>query len=300
MASRGQGCPCRTRPYDARVRLASGATAISETATSLLYMKAVAGLPWMREAARAFWGGSPGDARELALSEPFLHGVAHFEARYRTVSQLVGKTRCHSILEFGAGLSFRGLDPGTPSHLPYLDTDLPAVIRQKRMLLAGLEAAHGPFDHSQYRLAPLDVLEDDALAKLAERSAGGPICLVNEGLLIYLDADAKARLCDAITSVLRRLGGEWVTGDVYVRSAAAPSPESYGEDFRRRFRIGENSFESFTAAERWFAAHGLRVIERASQAASPLQADLLLQRRGWKPATPLLQGRQTWRLALTG
>ena len=277
----------------------SRATAISETATSLLYMKAVARLPWMREAARALWGGWLGEEREPSLSEPFLRGVAHFEARYRTVSELVGKTRCHSILEFGAGLSFRGLDPAMPSHPPYLDTDLPAVIRQKRVLLAGLEAEHGPFDHNQYRLAPLDVLEADALAKLAEHSAGGPICLVNEGLLIYLDADAKARLRDAIASLLRRHGGEWVTGDVYVRSDAAPPPESFGEGFRRRFRIRENSFESFEAAERWFATRGLQAVERASQSSRALQADKLLQRHGWKPASPLPQSRQTWRLALT-
>lgn len=281
------------------MRVASGATTISETATSLLYMKAVARLPWMREAAQRLWGNSLDEARELSLSEPFLRSVAHFEARYRTVSELVSKTQCHSILEVGAGLSFRGLDPDMPSHLPYLDTDLPAVISLKRVLLADLEADHGPFDHKQYRLAPLDVLEDDALAKVAERSAGGPICLVNEGLLIFLDANAKARLCDAITSLLRRHGGEWVTGDVYVRSATAPPPESYGEGFRRRFRIRENSFESFEAAEQWFATRGLQVAERVSQSASPLQANRLLQRHNWEPASPLLQGWQTWRLALT-
>ena len=280
------------------VRMTGGdpVTAVSDTALSLLYMKAVARLPWMREAAGALGGGWSVEAQERSLGEPFLRGVAHFEDRYRSVSELVGKTRCDAVLEFGAGFAFRGLDPDLPAQPPYLDTDLPDIIRRKSVLLADLEAAHGPFGRTGYRLAPLDVLEEGALAELAGSAGEGPICLVNEGLLLYLDGDAKTRLCDAIVSVLRQRGGEWVTGDVYVRTAMVPSPASAGEDFRRRFRIRENSFASFEAAERWFAARGLRVLERAGPSPRPLLANELLRSRGWAPLSAPEEGRQTWRL----
>src|SRR5690606_41230612 len=59
--------------------------------------------------------------------------VLHFEMRYRSLDYFLEKTAAPTVLELSTGFSLRGLDYARKHpDASYIDTDLPAIISQKR------------------------------------------------------------------------------------------------------------------------------------------------------------------------
>ena len=93
----------------------------------------------------------------------------------------------------------------------------------------------------------------------------GPIAIVHEGLLRYLDDEEKTRLAASVRAALAERGGWWVTADVYVRSDVAVFREEKTRRFLEAHRVEEKKFADWDAAESYFARSGFRVAQRLGE-----------------------------------
>ncbi len=95
------------------------------------------------------------------------------------------------VIELAAGLSPRGAAfTGEGAVDRYVEIDLPAMVAKKRALLSRTDEGRAVLARPSFRL-----VEGDALTtELAGVIAPGPVCVIAEGLLMYLDAAAQARL----------------------------------------------------------------------------------------------------------
>ncbi|MFD2717818.1 class I SAM-dependent methyltransferase [Hymenobacter monticola] len=165
-----------------------------------------------------------------------------------------------------SGYSFRGLAlcANDPS-LHYIDTDLPEVVATKRDMLTQLPL--GPAPNQHFELLPLNALDEAAFRSVVEKFEAGPLTIVNEGLLMYLTLEEKARLCQTIHAILKQRGGCWITADIYVKRPAdlrMELPQSAGERrFFEQHHIEENKFDSYEAARAFFAAQGFEAVAEA-------------------------------------
>src|ERR1700749_1461383 len=83
---------------------------ISPSAKSLLLMKGMTNIPYARQAAELIM--YPGNYEPDYEAHPFgfWARLAHFEARYRSIDQLLAPFNITNILELSSGFSLRGLD----------------------------------------------------------------------------------------------------------------------------------------------------------------------------------------------
>lgn len=248
---------------------------ISPSARALLLMKSQTSIPFAAEAARLVFGAERLEAEVAAMKREPVTGLLlqHFEARYRSLDTLLAETGLVHVLELGAGLSFRGLDlalrPGQPPDFHYLDTDLSEMAARKAELVAALAPA--PPDRTLEVLA-LDALDPDAFRATAARLGPGPLAIVNEGLLVYLDDREKRRLCGSVREALRAHGGAWITADIYVRTPPGhprPTLKPRAQAFLDQHHVEENKFASWEAAESLFADEGFTIRRRLASPDEP-------------------------------
>jgi O-methyltransferase involved in polyketide biosynthesis len=241
-------------------------SSISPSAKSLLLLKGYTNIPYARETAALMPGAEVFDLDFGAKDFWFWIRVVHFELRYWSIDQLLRQTDNKNILEVSSGYSFRGLALCAQNEgLQYIDTDLPEVVATKRDLV---ERLHLGNDHkSPFELLPLNALDETAFSQVVQRFGAGPLSIVNEGLLMYLNREEKARLCRTIHAVLKQRGGCWITADVYVKRPADLRVEIPQRDGERRFfeqhHIEENKFDSYEAARAFFAEQGFEVVAEA-------------------------------------
>lgn len=239
---------------------------ISPSARWLLLAKAHSGLPYAREVAELVFGHDEVAAAAIPRSPAAVIRRRHFELRARSVDEALDIGSATRIVEFAAGLSFRGLARAVRDDVHYLDTDLPDIVEFKRRLLRGLSPAKLA---GTYRIESLDVMDDSALALALESLPDGPLSIAHEGLLMYLDADEKARLATSIHAALRSRGGRWITADVYLRREATLPREEQVEQFLAEHRVEEQKFDSWGKAETFFVNAGFAVERKLVPASDP-------------------------------
>ncbi|MBF9220305.1 class I SAM-dependent methyltransferase [Hymenobacter ruricola] len=241
-------------------------SSISPSAKSLLLLKGHTNIPYAREMAALMQGAEVFDLDFEAKDFWFWMRVVHFELRYWSIDQLLQQAGHPNILELSSGYSFRGLALcAQEAGAHYIDTDLPEVVATKRDLLARLHL--GKDLKSTFELLPLNALDEAEFNGVVQRFGPGPLSIVNEGLLMYLGPEEKARLCRTIHAVLTQRGGCWITADVYVKRPADVRVEIPQRDGERRFfeqhHIEENKFDSYEAARAFFAEQGFEVVAEA-------------------------------------
>jgi len=191
--------------------------------------------------------------------------LVHFEYRYWSVDKALEMLPITNVLELASGFSFRGLEMAREKKVHYIDIDLPEIIEYKKKLLAQISAG---------LVKPTGKLETIALNVLDERQVSdvighfpkGPVVIVNEGLLMYLDQSAKEKLCSIIYKILKQRGGYWITADIYrktVLERLEESKEDHYRQFTEQQKVEQHMFDSFAAAETFFNAAGFTV-ERES------------------------------------
>jgi len=241
-------------------------SSISPSARWLLLAKAHSGLPYAREVAALVFGPDEVTAAASPTSPLAALRRRHFELRARSVDEaldLVGATR---IVEFAAGLSFRGLARAVRDDVHYLDTDLPELVELKRGILAQLSPDKLA---GTYRIESLDVMDDTAVARALAALPDGPLSIAHEGLLMYLTADEKARLAASIHAALSARGGRWITADVYLQRESTLPREPQVEKFLAEHRVEEQKFVSWEKAELFFANAGFAVERKLAPANDP-------------------------------
>jgi hypothetical protein len=115
----------------------------------------------------------------------------------------------------------------------------------------------------------LDALDDRAFRDSVAAFPPGPLAVVHEGLLMYLDAAEKALLAASVRAALEARGGAWITADVYVRSATSTYRDARTQRFLADHRVEEQKFADLADAERFFATQGFAVRERLVPPADP-------------------------------
>ena len=245
---------------------------ISPSARAVLALRSLSPeLPFVREAAELVLGR---DA--LSAEHARLQGLVgwqmrlwHFVERYKSLDTLLAASGITTVVELAAGLSLRSLALAQRQAVTYLDTDLPEMIETKRELLEQL--AVGPLV-GDVRLRAMNALAEGALAAAVDELPAGPVAILNEGLMMYLDDAEKRRLAGSVREVLARRGGVWITADIYLKTPAQMPP--IGQDDRLRdflvtHRVEDNKFASFAAAEQLFTEAGFTITHR--EGASPIR-----------------------------
>ncbi|MBO9573282.1 MAG: class I SAM-dependent methyltransferase [Chitinophagaceae bacterium] len=238
---------------------------ISPSAKSLLLMKGLTDIPYAREAAALMQGPEIFDLDFNKKDFYFWIRVMHFESRYWSIDHLLKSIEHNNILELSSGYSFRGLDMCKKEAVKYIDTDLPEVIATKKQMIA--EFDKNTSMAGELILQPLNALDEIAFNKVVEQFGEGPVTIVNEGLLMYLNTEEKKQLCRIIHSVLKARGGYWITADIYPKRSEQMRnaiPQSKSEiAFHEQHRIEENKFDSFAAAEVFFKEQGFEMVREA-------------------------------------
>jgi O-methyltransferase involved in polyketide biosynthesis len=267
-------------------------SSISPTARALTQFKAFTQIPFAAETAQLI----------NASDKDFFARVIHFENRYWTVEKLMKTSAAKNVLELSSGYSFRGLDFCLRENYYFIDTDLPDVIKSKQLILSELlNEERKQSMKGMLELLPLNVMDKDNFLAVMNRFPEGELMVVNEGLLIYLNEEEKKELCAIIHQELKKRGGCWITGDIYLKNEFGKGdnldPET--KKFRRDHHIYENSFDSFETAEQFFNSCGFKVTGKESLALEKLSILDRLKEKKEEVTQRLLAGpviRQSWKL----
>jgi hypothetical protein len=210
---------------------------ISSSAKSLLLTKALTTIPFAKEAAALIWGVKNIQYPQEKLSSiGFLMRLLHFEKRYSSIDKALIEIGIKNIIELSSGFSFRGLSMCKDPRVFYIDTDLPEIIESKKGILLELTKNFCDYPTDNLFLQVLNVLDKNDFAETINRFPTGPVAIVNEGLLAYLNEDQKRRVCSIIYDLLREKGGYWITADVYIKKETQePITNGFYDEKGRRF-----------------------------------------------------------------
>lgn len=235
---------------------------ISPSAKSLLLLKGCTNIPFAREVAGLMTYPEPYHPPVESRDFSFWARVVHFENRYWSIDQLLNGYEVNNILELSSGYSFRGLDLVNRKPVHYIDTDLDEVVSLKREFIGSLKTADSNIK-GLLEILPLNALNEKQFKETVNRFPEGPVLILNEGLLMYLNDGEKKSLCKLIYQTLKERGGCWITADIYIKRPLAGHLIDQTEAEKRFFeqhRIEENKFESFEAAETFFKDAGFEKV----------------------------------------
>lgn len=251
---------------------------ISPTAKYLLLNKALTTIPFAKEAAGIIFGeNSIKYVQERLTSLGSILRILHFEMRYRSVDNALSNIDIKNILEFSSGFSFRGLDICKDPGVCYIDTDLPQIIEKKNIIIQELSKRFCNYPIDNLFMRALNILDDNAFTKLISLFPAGPIAIVNEGFLMYLDEGQKQKICKIIYNLLSIRGGYWITADIY-RKKNKEDPiiedffDDHGKQFLKEHRVDENRFESFEAWEAFFKNCGFEIYKKIETSSSQISS----------------------------
>lgn len=239
---------------------------ISPSAKSLLLLKGYTNIPYAKETAALMQGSEVFGLNFDDKDFWFWIRVMHFESRYWSIDQLLKQTDSKNILELSSGYSLRGLALcEKDGNIHYIDTDLPEVVATKQKMMEQLGL--GKNLKGDFELLPLNAMDATAFDEVVNRFEEGPLTIVNEGLLMYLNVEEKKRLCETIRGVLKQRGGYWITADIYVKRSndmRATLPQSSSEAaFFEQHQIEENKFDNYEAAKQFFEEQGFELVKEA-------------------------------------
>ena len=138
-----------------------------------------------------------------------------FEARYKSVSELIRKSGASQVLELACGYSMRGLDLTRSGTLRYVETDLPGVIATKQELLDAIRRRHHLAPSPHHHVAVADALDLEQLRGATRAlDPAQPLLVLCEGLMGYLTRAETDRVATNIHALLGdHQGGSWIVPD---------------------------------------------------------------------------------------
>lgn len=189
-----------------------------------------------------------------------------FEARYKSITQLIRESATSQVLELASGYSLRGLDLTRRGSLHYVETDLGNVIAAKLKLLADVRRRHAMQPNSSHVVAVADALElEQVRTAVAGLERGLPLTVLCEGLVGYLTRAQTERLTGNVHSVLSEFSaGSWIVPDFAFRSEIRALP---AERIQLREAItgvtqrqlDASAFEDYAELESFFRGAGFDV-----------------------------------------
>jgi O-methyltransferase involved in polyketide biosynthesis len=202
---------------------------ISVTAKVAAYFRQFSDIPFAAEVAKRIGADDAFDriVREHGLARDKLTFYAPmFEARYKSITQLILESGAPQVLELASGYSLRGLDLTRGGTLRYVETDLPGVVAVKLNLLQDVRQHHGLGGSPQHLVTAADALElDQVRAAVAGLDRRLPLAVLCEGLIMYLSKEETEQLTTNVHRLLGEFaGGLWITPDFTFRKDARDLP----------------------------------------------------------------------------
>ena len=195
--------------------------------------------------------------------------AAFAEARYKCIIAALERLGLDQVVEFGSGLAFRAAAMASATR--YVDTDLPAIIAEKRRIVAAIPALRERLAGRSVAFVAADILSfEDVDQALHGLDAARPVGLVHEGLLGYLTLEEKGVVAANLRRALERHGGAWVTPDLATRSDMEEHARKDANAHRHKAAVtrttgrdfAANAFANDAHIEAFFADHGLQVDSR--------------------------------------
>lgn len=210
---------------------------ISVTAKLAAYYRQFSDISFAREVATRIGAD---DAFEQIVRE---HGLQRdkltfyapmFEARYKSISQLIGKAGCSQVLELASGYSLRGLDLTQGGAVRYVEADLPDVVARKLTLLDDVRRHHEIPPSPLHAVTVADALDFEQVRTAAwGLDHSQPLMVLCEGLIGYLTREETERLASNVRALLGTFaGGWWICPDFSFRADVGSLP-------RERIRLRE-------------------------------------------------------------
>ena len=226
----------------------------------------------------------------------------HFETRYLSIDKGLRELGYNKILEFASGFSFRGLDFCDYPKIHYIVRDLPNIIEMKKKFLAELTSRYCDYRPTNLILKSMNVLNDEEFFDSISIFKTGPLSIVNEGLLIYLNLEQKKTLCRIIHKILSQYGGCWITADVYLkdeieRKILDKHYKQIDKEFVEKHNIENNKFISFEDAKEFFSSCGFEIIKKIVVEETELRSNKLLHENSHSKMTESQgngKSRETW------
>lgn len=142
--------------------------------------------------------------------------------RHVLIDRIVRDSGATQIVELAAGLSRRGAACSRDPAIRYVELDLPAMIARKRALLERTALGRAVLARPNLILVGGDATDAFGAALAPHLDPRAPTIVIAEGLLVYLDAAAQARLFARAREVASRLVFDLVPG------AEEPEPGAIG------------------------------------------------------------------------
>jgi O-methyltransferase involved in polyketide biosynthesis len=186
------------------------------------------------------------------------------EARYKSIVQVISKTRIKQVLELASGFSLRGLAMSQNADITYVESDLPGINDEKNKLIAALKMRYDLKDFSNHYVVTANALERSDLETVTARlKRDQPLIVVNEGLIPYLSADERRVLAENVRYLLSQFaGGAWITPDFTTRQLAdADNAPECIQRFRKAIKgaterqLHEEAFDSEESINEFIAEH---------------------------------------------
>jgi O-methyltransferase involved in polyketide biosynthesis len=143
-----------------------------------------------------------------------------FEARYKSITELIRKSGASQVLELACGYSLRGLDLTRDGSISYVETDLPDVVATKLELLDELRARHEITGSPRHVVTVADALDGDQLrSATAGFDRARPLMVLCEGLIGYLTREETRRVAENVRTLIGDFrGGWWIVPDFAFRT----------------------------------------------------------------------------------
>jgi O-methyltransferase involved in polyketide biosynthesis len=133
-----------------------------------------------------------------------------FEARYKSITQLIRNSGASQVLELASGYSLRGLDLTRDNSLCYVETDLPAVVATKLGLLEEVRRRHDIAPSPLHVVTNGDALDVEQLrAATAVLDRSRSLMILCEGLIGYLTREETARVAGNARMLIDEFNGGW-------------------------------------------------------------------------------------------
>jgi O-methyltransferase involved in polyketide biosynthesis len=237
-------------------------SSISPSAKSLLLMKGLTNIPYIADAVKLVWGDDTLNILDKnTRNESFLKRLFHFELRYKSIDNLLSTVGGKNILEISSGFSFRGLNCAvTEPDITYIDTDLPDVTVTKKQLTEELVSGQKLTLKGTLLTLPMNALDEQTFRDYIDKFPPGPVNIVNEGLMVYLNTEEKTQLCQIIHRILKERGGYWINADIYIKKdMPVDTANDHFSAFLQAHNVEENKFDSFEHAEKFFKKRGFKI-----------------------------------------
>lgn len=246
---------------------------ISPTAKITAYWRSLSDIPYSKEIADMV--GAKEAAREILGDQILTMGKispAMFEARYKSLNRGLVNRGIDNVMELACGLSPRGIEIAATGGI-YVGTDLPDMHAESAPIINGIAKRAG-IPPDKIHLQPANVLIEDDMENAASHFAGRRFAICNEGLLMYLDMQEKAKMASIIRDLLLPNDGIWITTDITlgearkkIASVLGPVGKVIAKSAMRNVasqtgrNITENDFKSSADAVRFYNDLGFEIEE---------------------------------------